>query len=127
MGGGGKALIEAGDPRHRLEKTMPEITPNMKLLLGMISVGAALAAVLVGIVLAAGAAAYFTGRRSRAIRHPLVPWTLFFISVAISLVAGSIAAFAPVASERPLPTRQAQSAPASSVSSEPGWARLEGQ
>ena len=86
---------------------MPEISISTKIILGLISASAALSAVLVGYVLAASVIAVSRGRQNAAARRPLVLGIVFILSAAISVLAGSIATFAPLTSERPIPVQQA--------------------
>ncbi len=74
---------------------MPEITANTRIILGIISASAAIVAGLVGNVLAASVIAFFSGRHKAAARRPALLWTVFFVSAVTTVVAGSIATFAP--------------------------------
>jgi hypothetical protein len=85
---------------------LPVITADTKLILGTVSAGDERGACLIGNVLAARILAFFTGRRMAVVRRPLMLWALFFLSAVIALLVGSMATFAPVMSERSLPTRQ---------------------
>jgi len=86
---------------------MPEISISTKIILGLISASAALSAVLVGYVFAASVIAVSRERQNVAARRPLVLGIVFILSAAISVLAGSIATFAPLTSEHPIPVQQA--------------------
>ncbi len=76
---------------------MPELTTNIKIGLGMMAATAALITGLLGNVLAANISAFFSGTAPKAGRRPAILWLAFFVSATLSVVAGSLATFAPVA------------------------------
>jgi hypothetical protein len=74
---------------------MPVITANTRVILGIISASAAIIAGLIGNVLAASVIAFFSGTHPATAKRPAILWVVFFLSAATSVVAGSIATFAP--------------------------------
>lgn len=88
---------------------MPEITANVKVGLGIVAATAALITGLLGNVLAAHITAFFSGTPPKTGRRPAFLWVAFFVSAIISVVAGSVATFAPAAATTPAtPTPPAQ-------------------
>ncbi len=77
---------------------MPELTANIKVGLGIIAATAALVTGLLGNVLAANISAFFSGTQPKAGKRPAILWLAFFVSATLSVVAGSLATFAPAAS-----------------------------
>ena len=76
---------------------LPELTTNIKIALGMIAATAALITGLLGNVLAANISAFFSGTPPKTGKRPVILWLAFFVSATLSVVAGSLATFAPVA------------------------------
>ncbi len=76
---------------------MPELTASIKIGLGMIAATAALITGLLGNVLAANISAFFSGTPPKTGKRPVILWLAFFVSATLSVVAGSLATFAPVA------------------------------
>jgi hypothetical protein len=76
---------------------LPELTANVKVGLSIIAASAALITGLLGNVLAANLSAFFSGTPVKTTRRPVVLWAAFFVSAVLSVVAGSIATFAPAA------------------------------
>ncbi len=91
---------------------MPEITANIKVVLGIVAATAALITGLLGNVLAANISAFFSGTEKKPAKRPVLLWVVFFISALLSIVAGSVATFSPPAAAEPLPpTHQAEEKP----------------
>lgn len=80
---------------------MPELTTNVKVGLGILAASAALITGLLGNVLAANLSAFFSGTPVKTARRPVILWAAFFVSAVLSVVAGSIATFAPAAPAAP--------------------------
>lgn len=76
---------------------MPELTANIKVGLGIIAASAALITGLLGNVLATNISAFFSGTQPKTGKRPVILWLAFFVSATLSVVAGSLATFAPVA------------------------------
>ncbi len=76
---------------------MPELTANMKVGLGILAATAALITGLLGNVLAANISAFFSGTAPKTGKRPAILWAAFAVFAALSVVAGSLATFAPVA------------------------------
>src|SRR5512140_2609466 len=91
---------------------MPEISANIKIGLGILAATAALLTGLLGNVLAANISAFFSGTAPKSGKRPLLLWIAFFIAASISVVAGSVATFAPpAATPSPGPTHQVEAKP----------------
>lgn len=91
---------------------MPEITANVKVGLGIVAATAALITGLLGNVLAANISAFFSGTVPKTGRRPMFLWVAFFLAALVSVVAGSLATFAPAAATAPpAPTHLAQDTP----------------
>ncbi len=87
---------------------MPELTANIKVGLGIIAATAALVTGLLGNVLAANISAMLSGTPAKTTgRRPAILWAAFFVSATLSVLAGSIATFAPTAPATPTPTATA--------------------
>jgi hypothetical protein len=82
---------------------MPEISANTKIILGVVAATAALFTGLLGNVLSASISAFFSGRHRAMAKRPAFIWILFFVSAAASVVAGSVATFAPAPPTTPTP------------------------
>ena len=76
---------------------MPELTANVKIGLGIMAASAALITGILGNVLAANISAHFSGTPPKTGKRPAILWAAFFVSAALSVVAGSFATFAPAA------------------------------
>ena len=80
---------------------MPELSANVKVGLGILAASAALITGLLGNVLAANISAFFSGTAPKTGKRPAGLWVAFAVFAALSVVAGSLATFAPVAAKPP--------------------------
>ncbi len=91
---------------------MPELTINTKIILGSVAASAALITGLLGNVLAANISAFFSGTPAKTGRRPTILWLAFFVSASLSVIAGSVATFAPAAPASPAATAMPTGSPA---------------
>ncbi len=83
---------------------MPELTANAKVALGIIAATAALFTGLLGNVLAENISALLSRTPPKTGKRPAVVWVAFCVSAALSVLAGSVATFAPAMPVTPAPT-----------------------
>ena len=74
---------------------MPGITSSTRLILGIVSAAAGIIASLIGNVLAINFVYFFTRKGRQPTQRPIYIWIIFYLSVAVFIVLGSYAAFAP--------------------------------
>ena len=83
---------------------LPELSANIKVGLGILAASAALITGLLGNVLAANIGAFFSGTPPKTGKRPAILWVAFAVFATLSVVAGSLATFAPVAAAKRQPT-----------------------
>ena len=72
---------------------MPSLSSGLRIILGIVAAVAGVLASLIGNILAVNILYFITRRGRKPTERPLFVWVIFFITVFVSVVLGSIAAF----------------------------------